>query len=416
MSTGGAAKACIRLHLALLESGVDSYILFKHKTIETPKSSEFKKPQPLIRDRVKKTTFRILDKFGLSFKDKNDERLLKVAEFHPKGLEIISLPFSECDIFNSIQYLEADLIHLHWVANFLDWESFFRKNKKAVVWTLHDQNPFLGYEHYDERFNGIAEDGLPNLRIKSRQELLNARIWLKFKEQTLLNAKNINIVAPSNWLFRESNKSYLFNRFSHHHIQNGFPTGVFKPLDKKFSREVLNIPAKNKVLLFVADHINNQRKGFEYLLRALEQLDCIDDLTTCSIGNPLGVDFPNDLINLGRVEDEKLMAIAYSAADFFVIPSLEDNLPNTMIESLLCGTPVIGFPTGGIMETIENGFNGLLCKGISVSELKTTIDFCLRGSLEFDRNSIALDARVKFNMEKQAKSYIDLYKKILSAV
>jgi glycosyltransferase involved in cell wall biosynthesis len=106
------------------------------------------------------------------------------------------------------------------------------------------------------------------------------------------------------------------------------------------------------------------------------------------------------------------MAMAYAAADVFVIPSLEDNFPNTMIESLLCGTPVIGFPTGGITDAIQDGENGYLCRDISVQSLQSSIDKFLANPNNFDRKKTAKEAEAKYTLELQAKKYEQLYKTI----
>jgi glycosyltransferase involved in cell wall biosynthesis len=149
---------------------------------------------------------------------------------------------------------------------------------------------------------------------------------------------------------------------------------IFAPRDKNYSREVLNIPKDKKVILFVADSIDNNRKGFIFLKRAIEQLSD-PNLVICAIGdknNGLGV--IDNVIELGTIYDERMMSIAYSAADLYVIPSLMDNLPNTVLESLMCGTPVVGFPVGGIHDMIQDGVNGFITEEISVDSLVKTLN------------------------------------------
>ncbi len=200
-----------------------------------------------------------------------------------------------------------------------------------------------------------------------------------------------------------------------YHIPYGLNKDIFAHGDKNSSRDILNIPKDKKVILFVAESIHNNRKGFVYLKKAFEQLD-LDDLVLCSIGNKNGslVSFKNS-IELGTVYDEKMMSIAYSAADVFVIPSLMDNLPNTVLESLMCGTPVIGFPVGGIPEMIEDGVNGLITKEISVSSLAESLILFLKSDKTFNSSKISEDAVKKYELKIQASSYIKLFDSILKS-
>src|SRR5690606_4080266 len=119
---------------------------------------------------------------------------------------------------------EADIINLHWTAGFLDWPSFFSKIKKPVVWTLHDQNAFLGGEHYRERFYGMDEKGVPIPRSYSRSETDEENRLAQIKRECLAGASNLTVVTPSKWMFDESRKSPLLKRFQHHHIPYGLPT------------------------------------------------------------------------------------------------------------------------------------------------------------------------------------------------
>jgi glycosyltransferase involved in cell wall biosynthesis len=301
------------------------------------------------------------------------------------------------------------------VADFLDWPTFFAKNRKPVVWTLHDKNPFSGIEHYDNSFSGIDKNGDPKIREKSNHEIELSEKWLNLKREVLKKRKcEIYVVSPSAWLLNESLNSELFSGFSHSLIPYGLDEKVFINHNKAESRRLLNIPDDQLVLLFVADNITNRRKGLDYLLTAIENLKNEAKLMVYSIGNSNENNDKGGICGLGRIEDEATMAKAYSAADVFVIPSLEDNLPNTMLESLMCGTPVIGFPVGGIAETIEDGVNGYLCEEISVSSLKSTIDRFILNIDKFDRNKISEKARIKYSSIVQANSYLKLYKDILN--
>jgi glycosyltransferase involved in cell wall biosynthesis len=172
------------------------------------------------------------------------------------------------------------------------------------------------------------------------------------------------------------------------------------------------LPLDKKIILFAADIVENSRKGFAFLQKALEKIQN-ENILSCAIGSKTQLDNHNNIIALGRIVDERLMAIAYAAADVFVIPSLEDNFPNTMIEALLCGTPVIGFPVGGIIDAIDDEINGYICSEISVNALKETIEKFLENPNFFDRSKIAQNAKEKYALSIQAKKYIDLFQQIL---
>jgi glycosyltransferase involved in cell wall biosynthesis len=162
--------------------------------------------------------------------------------------------------------------------------------------------------------------------------------------------------------------------------------------------------------------VENSRKGYIYLKRALAELndDIRSSLALCAVGSKSELEENNKFIEIGKIHDERLMAMAYMAADLFVIPSLEDNLPNTMLESLCCGTPVLGFQTGGIVDVIADGVNGFLCEEISVNALVKGLNRFLSGEVIFDRDAISKTASERFALDKQANAYIELYKEILS--
>jgi len=413
LNTGGAAKACIRLHQGLLKKSIASKLLLKEKTSrDIPETYQFANPKKvknnIIPNRIRK--------YLTDNRKPNNQKELEFIKSRSPLLEVFSYPFSKIDITENTLYKESDIVHLHWVANFLDYPSFFQKNKKPVVWTLHDANPFLGGEHYAERFCGIDDRGYPISRKYAKREMTESERLIKEKRDTLQSVTNLHVVCPSRWLQNESENSYLFHKFPHHNIPYGYPTEIFKPLDKKYSRYLLGIPNNKFVILFVSESLTNFRKGYVFLKRSIENLSpkYKDGVLLCAIGGNNSFNNVDHTLELGPINDDRLMAIAYSAADIFVIPSLEDNLPNTMIESLLCGTPVIGFPTGGIAETIIDSFNGFLCQEISVSCLQKMIEEAILKGTLFNRGSISEDASRKFNLLGQANKYISLYESIIN--
>lgn len=410
---GGAAKACIRLHEGLLDKEIDSTILFKVKQKNISNSVQFKKlPAKKTKiQRIKLKIYRILKELKI-IKPKPVKKQSAIVNRH-LNLEMFSFPNSSFDITESKLYQEADIINLHWVAEFLDYETFFKKNTKPVIWTLHDMNPFSGGEHFTEEFLGIDVNGLPLKRVVTAKEKKMFIEIIALKKKSLKNVSNLHIVVLSNWMHREVLKSKLFKDYPIYLIPNGIDATIFKAMERNYSRELLNIPLNKKVLLFVADNINNNRKGFIFLKKMFEQLIC-ENILLCCVGK-VNKDFiaGNSILELGPIYDERLMSIAYSAADVFVIPSLMDNLPNTVLESLMCGTPVIGFPVGGIKDMIIHGENGLLTKEVNVASLLATVNLFLETSTNFNRFKIRENALKKYELSIQAKEYINLYKHIL---
>lgn len=413
---GGAANACLRLHEGLLHEAIDCKVLLRHKEKSLPKTFRFQKVPP------SKSKFQILKEKGLLFfrvmgilskpKQSEEQQFLKERA---SGLELFSFPDSKFDITSSPLYQEADIINLHWVANFLDYESFFKKNTKPVVWTLHDMNPFTGGEHYMESFLGMDVSGQPIPRRLSELEkrVFKENLSLKFK--SIQSASNISIVAPSEWLAQEAQNSTVFNSKQVYCIPYGINANVFQPRDRNYSRGVLNIPKDKKVILFVADSISNHRKGYVFLKKALDLMQR-EDVVLCAVGRKKSaLESVRNTIELGSIYDERLMSMAYSAADVFIIPSLMDNLPNTVLESLMCGTPVIGFPIGGIPDMVKPGFNGLLAGNISSQALFKSIEEFLNIKDTFIRSDISDSARKFYDLPIQARAYKILYTRILQS-
>lgn len=410
---GGAANACTRLHLGLIELGVDSKLVVKEKKVSVSNSYGFFSLSLKNRwiEFFKKIGFR----FGLSdhplLGNREKERRKIYKEYFPT-FEFFSTPYSDFDLTESKLFNEAHIIHLHWVAGFLDYPSFFSKCNKPVVWTLHDMAPFTGGYHYvgyDLSFEEFRKE-VPHFSEKQSQ-LLNE--FLTIKKSALSKFDRLSIVAPSQWLLKLSSKSELFSRFSHFHIPYGLPKKNFRYQDPLEAKEKLNLPMDKFILLFVSDSIKNPRKGMKILLEALKQLD-MDNIQLCCVGKVLENEDLAEVKILGKIQDPDQLATIYSAADLFIIPSLEDNLPNTVLEALMCGTPVLGFPIGGIPEMVIPGENGFLANEVSVIGLSKALQFSIENLNQLDRKEISNKAKSKYSSEIQAKKYLELYRSLLN--
>lgn len=413
---GGAANSCKRLHMGLLFEGITSNVLLRFKQNNWSNSFCLKQTNKVLTlfDKIENKARLIITKLGIYDAMDNSNSIEVFLNNREKGLELFSFPYSKYNITESELYKEAAIINLHWVAGFLDYSSFFKKNTKPVVWTLHDMNPFTGGEHYLEEYLGIDDLGYPIKRKISKEEIKIAQKNISIKINAISKIENLTIVAPSEWLAKEASKSDVFKGRPVFCIPYGLDSEIFAPRDKNYSRALFKIPKDKKVILFVADSIDNHRKGFVFLQKAF-QLIADSSVVLCAIGNKNSeLNSIENIFELGAIYDEKLMSVAYSAADVFVIPSLIDNLPNTVLESLMCGTPVIGFPVGGIPDMIQDGVNGFLTDEISVESLTKTINKFLKNIDSFNKIEIRENALKKYDQKVQSQKYLDLFTSILN--
>jgi glycosyltransferase involved in cell wall biosynthesis len=386
--TGGAFQAVYRLQQGLRHENINSncLVLYKYK-----KGLEHVYPfidKPNILSKLKYSVeFRITQK-----------KIKKLTGSKPK-VEF-RFPFSPFKIHEHELIKKADIVHFHWLAKFLDYASFFKNINKPVVWTLHDLHPIGGGFHYDSYVHPAYTD-LNNITI-------NAKI------AALANVKNLHIVTLSHWLHTKSINSEILGRFPHHYIPNGLDTTVFKPYKKQEARAYFNLPQNKKIILFVADSLEDKRKGFVYLQDALRYLDA-ESVFLITLGNGKIDDtlFPSKC--LGFISDPLQIAMAYSAADVFVIPSIEDNLPNSVMESIACGTPVVGFNIGGIPDMIRHGENGFLATLGDSIDLAQKVNQILNNdelSSHMSTNARRI-AEQEYSQELQTKRHIELYNTIL---
>lgn len=392
--SGGAAKACIRLHEGLLRIGIDSTLITIYKGNDIPNHEsyfDFKKG-------ISKYYRIALSKY---FKLK--EKLLE-DKIVGRSFQKISLPRSA---YQDIPYQEAmqnaSIINLHWVAGMIDYSSFFSTVNKPIVWTLHDMNPFSGGYHYTYGMELQAKDEKRLHRI----EKLKAKAIKRFKD-------SLHIVTPSSWLGSLSKESLVFGQLEHHLIHYGIPVENFKPGNQHFARAVFNINYDGPLIMFGANMLSNQIKGFDLFINLLRNNN-YSNIGFLVVGGYLdNHDFGlNKVFYTGHISDEKLMGLAYSASDYYTILSYQDNFPNTIIESLCCGTPVLGFTSGGVPEPIEHLKNGIIMGEPNIDNLKHWLSKINNLSVLFDRKSIAGAANKKYSLDVQAKNYATLYCQLL---
>lgn len=388
--SGGAATAAYRLHRGLCKLGVDSnFICLEKRSSSRNDIIQFIPGKRGI-------LFRAVNKFlPLSQTRKNAETLKKIRK--TGKFEIYSFPITDHDLSQNEVIQTADIINLHWVANFINFKSFFSKIRKPIIWTLHDMNPFSGGFHYsnDEIANSVI---YKNIDGKARF----------LKSESIKKSTIKKVVSPSSWLNNESKRSKVFGNTNHYQIKYGLDTNVFRLFDKKLARNIFNIPNEKIVFAFVSEQISNPRKGYDILEKCIDELRSNEDIHFVAIGKSPKKLSPN-VSYLGSIADERLLALAYCCADALILPSRQDNLPNVMLESLCCGLPVIGFPVGGIKEVIVSGENGYLCENVSDKSLLNAMRTFIGKPNNFDSTIISTKARGLYDELIQAGRYLNLY-------
>jgi glycosyltransferase involved in cell wall biosynthesis len=317
-----------------------------------------------------------------------------------------------------ISRFNPDIIHLQWInKGFINLKMLAEINK-PVVWTLHDMWAFTGGCHYsyecDRFLTGCGK--CPVLHSKREKDLS----WYLYKRKKRIYdlIPSLTIITPSLWLTDMARKSGVFGNHPVLNIPYAININTYKKTDMLLARKKLGLPVDKKLILFNAmNATTDERKGYRYLMSALESVD-LKDIGVVIVGADRlsGLEPPGlDVHLLGIMSDTELMVESYNACDIFVLPSLQDNLPNTVLESLACATPVVGFNTGGIPDMIEHKRNGYLAAYKSISDLANGIKWCL---YDADAGMLSDNARRKilneFSEEIIIQKHVDLYQQLLN--
>ena len=409
---GGAARAGLALHKTLLKNGVNSKLIVQTKYgndefVFAADANPFEKIYTLFR--------RAVDYFTIKFLTNED-----------KGR--FSFPLFGKNISKNKFLKEADIIHLHWInEGFFSLKTFrqLQKLNKPIVWTLHDMWAFTGGCHYDNGCGNFTTRcaNCPSLKIKGDNDFSSTIFARK-----LLLYQNIKyrVVTCSEWLARSARESVLFKDMEITAIPNPIDVNVFKPVDKASAKKEFGLTPGKVHILFVTMTVKEKRKGFHLLKEALLMLnknrpDLRDKIELVVMGAADEEEtkrLPFPVKTLGRLSSTEEIVEGYNAADIFVAPSLQDNLPNTVMEALACGTPVVAFNIGGIPEMVEHMKNGCLAEELSVEDLAKGI--ALLAENKNMRADFAKAGREKvlrhFAEEAVAERFISYYKKILKEI
>ena len=299
-----------------------------------------------------------------------------------------------------------DVWNLHWVSWFLDWENLlpWMAEQAPIVWTLHDLNPLRGSWHYEPQ----TEERTPE-RLKYEAEAIE----IKKRALAKIPKDRITFVGPSRWMVEECRKSPITTGFRCENIPYGLDTEVFKNRPKEKVREIFGIADEEFVIGFVADSVNDPRKGMSLLMEAIDLLAAKhENLHLLAVGTGQLKTTGINCTLVGSVANDVLLSHIYSACDVFVCPSTQDNLPNTVLEALACNVPVVGFEIGGLPDLIFAPHNGLLAnqeKGASELAEKITEGLGCFCSGRVKKNSYLSTTPDQYNIESQAKAYIKIY-------
>ncbi len=402
---GGAAIACYRLFSGLKKlKDVEIKMLVKNKITDDADIIVEKRPWKKFLNKIKYIIDTVPTK--IFFKTKN---------------EIIHSPaiFSSLNI-KKVRKINPDIVHLHWICGGFMSIKDLKRIKKPIVWTLHDMWAFCGAEHYAKNTTRYI-DGYNNKNRPPFEKGFDLNKWTWQRKKKHWRNLNITIVTPSKWLAKCAKQSNLFKNKEIKIIPYGLDINIFKPTNKKKVRKILNLPQNKKLILFGAiNATNDKRKGFIFFQKALKLIshkkykNNIEILIFGSSKPKKSLNLGFKINYLGNINSEKTLSLIYSSADLFIIPSTEDNLPNTVIESLACGTPCIGFNIGGIPDMIDHKNNGYLAKPYDTDGLAEGIDWILNKS---NYNELCKNARKKaeqkFDDNIIAQKYIELYNDIL---
>lgn len=284
---------------------------------------------------------------------------------------------------------------------------------------MHDMWPFSGICHYNAGCEGLKKEcgNCPYLVHPTLKDISHT-VWKKKKDIY----KDICFVGCSQWIAAEGKKSSLLKDQQILSIPNPINTSVFRPINKKEARKRAHLPENKFLLLFGADRIDDDRKGLSYLLAALKHMykenpasaDKIEVIIFGQIKNEMDLQLPFVIHPIGYVRGDNQLVDMYNCADLFIIPSLEDNLPNTIMEAMACGVPCVGFRTGGIPEMIDHQINGYVAEMRNSEDLANGICWVARLSATPILSGNAVQkVHASYSEALIAQRYNTLYQKLL---
>ena len=403
---GGAARATYRLHKGLQSIGVDSQILVGYKFSDD------------------KTVRLMPTKFGENFKSLRPKLNRLPLKLYPKlGQVIFSPQWVPDSLASEVAKINPDVINLHWVCEgYMQIETLAKFNK-PMVWTLHDMWAFTGGCHYSESCERYIDACGACPQLHSTKDADISR-WIWQRKAEAWKKLNLTLVSPSVWLAKCANSSSLFKDFRVEVIPYGIDIKTYKPINREWAREILNLPKDKQIVLFgIAGGTSNRWKGFNLLVSALQSLsksgwnDRIELLVFGSSQPENDVELGFKAHYLGNLADDISLATVYAAADVFVAPSVYDNLPNTVMEAAACGIPSVAFNIGGMPDMIEHCSNGYLAKPYETEDLARGIAWVLEDPDRHEKlcHNARMKVEAKFTLAVLAREYQSLFEEVCQA-
>ena len=306
------------------------------------------------------------------------------------------------DITKTKEFKEADVVHLHWINQgmlSLDGLEKIMSSGKRIVWTMHDEWPFLGVCHYRGDCTEQECRHCP-LLCGSLPYYVHAR------KRAIYQRWHPTFVGCSQWITDQARRAMPSERVEH--INNCIPSSLFHPTDMRQARQALSLPQDKRLLLFCSQKVTDERKGIKYLVEALGKTISGWGGSLIIVGKDSEqIPLPDSIkaYRFGSVNEEMMVKL-YNAADAFLTPSLQDNLPNTIAEAMSCGTPCVGFDVGGIPEMIDHLENGYVARYRDAADLAEGIRYVLSHDL---REAARSKAAAAYSETQVAKEYIKLY-------
>lgn len=406
---GGAAVAANRLMEALNSNGEDAKMLVRDK------QTDDKRVVALRRSRLHWWRF-LWERWCIFLHLHLSRQRLFELDIANTGTDITTLP----------EFKAADIIHLSWINQAMLSLADIKKivnSGKPVVWTMHDIWPATAICHYArgcKQFHTACQH-CPLLPRGGGNNDLSARVWRK--KTAVLQDKSILFVACSKWLEGQAKQSALLKNQIVTSIPNPIDTRIFCKQDKKQVRRAFGLPENKQLILFVSQRVTDERKGVNYFIEALQQLVTEHPAMKQNTGviilgghsAEVAARLPIPAYALGYVSDAEKIASVYNSADLFVLPSLEDNLPNTIMEAMACGIPCVGYRVGGIPEEIDHLKNGYVAAYKDVNDLARGIYWVLNEA-EYDALSTQAIEKVISCYSQKAVSlrYIEVYNQALA--
>ena len=404
---GGAAIAANRLMDALRNNGIQAKMLVRDKQTDQ-----------ITVIGLKKSLWQIWQFVW--------ERILiwKANHFKKHNLFAVDIANTGTDITVLPEFKQAEIIHLHWINQGMLSLKDLRKillSGKPVIWTMHDMWPCTGICHHARECDKYHQECqcCPYIYKGGGKKDISYQVFKT--KQELYKLAPITFITCSQWLKERASQSALLTNHSVINIPNPINTGLFKPRNKQEARERRALPTDKKLILFGSAKITDKRKGIDYFIESCKILaekypEVVKEWGVVVYGKeseqlkPL---VPFEVYPLNYISSEKELVDVYNAVDLFVTPSLEENLPNTIMEAMACGIPCVGFNVGGIPEMIDHLHNGYVADYKSAEDFANGIHWALSEG-EYPSLSEAACRKVvtSYSESAIAKKYIEVYNKI----